>query len=98
MQTASVWLLLDKHGSNVQLLGVTPPEVAVLRVVHSSKDQLTLLKDATYTGDVVDSQPLNRLVAKYGSKPVLTAFPGTNPVLPTTFGEVKLEVSGLPEE
>ncbi len=104
MQIASCWLKIDSTGSNIQLSEVTPAEAAVLNADHEANAKGVAVHDVVWTRDEERSGEveINRLREKYanasnkkGEKWPTVLYPGKNPVLPQTFKEVGLEITGV---
>lgn len=100
MQTANCWLQIEKFGSDVPVLGMTPAELVL--VVNEFQDKLGKFPvHDLEMGDDSDRSGLvevERLRSKYGfvrsSKPPVfkidKLYPGVNPRLPETFAETGL--------
>lgn len=97
MQLASAWLILDKHGSNTPIKGVTPAELVIL--IRDRQDFIGKqpVHNLVITGqskrtDIMERQ---RLREKYGKAlpdrkvfKVNLLYPGEGNNLPQTFEEL----------
>lgn len=97
MELASAWLLLDKHGSNVPIKGVTPAELIIL--INDRKDFVGKhpIHNLKLTGKSKRSDTLERqrLKEKYGGSlkdrkvaKIDVLYPGHGAKLPQTFEEL----------
>lgn len=103
MQTANCWLQIEKTGSDVQILDVTPAELVLLANQFQPKLGKFPVHDLVVSEEPVERNSLEeieRLRNKYGfirgSRPpkfkVDDLYPGVNPHLPETFAETNLLV------
>lgn len=93
----------------VDKVGLTVPEVIVLRMVHGSDAVVNLkycpLKDAPYGKkhkddeeyrEYSDIDEMERLINTYGEEVVVAGFPGHSPNFPKTFKDIGIELEGKP--
>ena len=87
MKTANCFLKLDRVGSCVPVIGLTPAEAQFLASEHNGNAGGDPILDLVPTGDVTrsDEDEFLRLRMKYAEHKLKAMFPGASPVLPKEF-------------
>lgn len=90
METALIEVLLNGNVGNTIIKRVTASEVTILKQIHGD-DAVTNPSDIIKTS-TSNPEEVERLRRVYGKSAVEKSFPGSMPVLPSTFASVGIDV------
>ena len=83
-------------GSNlnsvVRKIGVTIPEILVLRAIHGS-DSVVDFEAVRFGGNVTNTAEMDRLCALYNPNLVRSVFPGASPSLPRALADIGITLA-----
>jgi hypothetical protein len=98
MEIANVWLQLDKFGSTVPKIGITPAEAVYLTAEFEKSANGKPVRDIQLAGTVTRNarDEVLRLKQQYSEKRINDLFPGATPNVPQTFVEVAEQIGYEP--